>query len=269
MNTALKYSKAGFTVVELLVVTAIISILTAFLMPALRGARERGKAVQCMSNLRQIGIGLNMYLGERDEKFPACVDYLPWRTPDVIGESKEEIQFVLGAYLGPNSTAGMRSEVWVCPSGKRFGRYHDQPDPVYNLGRFGWPASWGPKPAYNITYRYNSKPTRHKDSMAASPLANNCEPQFANRLTSRSQAAIMWDLPDGLDSISAPPGLGTPALHGSGINCLFVDGHVAHVKVAYDGGGNGLATPETLWWFAGEYKDQGWDGAKVPGTDQP
>jgi prepilin-type N-terminal cleavage/methylation domain-containing protein/prepilin-type processing-associated H-X9-DG protein len=62
----------GFTLIELLVVVAIIAVLVAVLLPALRSARERAKQVTCSSNLRQIGLGLRMYLDDWNGVFP------PW-----------------------------------------------------------------------------------------------------------------------------------------------------------------------------------------------
>lgn len=57
----LKKISRAFTLIEMLVVIAIIAILVALLFPAIGGMQERGKATQDLSNLRQIGLGTQMY----------------------------------------------------------------------------------------------------------------------------------------------------------------------------------------------------------------
>ena len=57
-------STAGFTLIEMLVVIAIIALLIALLVPAMKRAREHANQVQCTSNLRQIYHGFSMYANE-------------------------------------------------------------------------------------------------------------------------------------------------------------------------------------------------------------
>jgi prepilin-type N-terminal cleavage/methylation domain-containing protein len=62
----------GFTLIELLVVIAIIAILAAILFPVFARARENARRASCLSNLKQIGLGMMMYVQDYDGRFPAA-----------------------------------------------------------------------------------------------------------------------------------------------------------------------------------------------------
>src|SRR3954467_2298116 len=62
--------RSGFTLIELLVVIAIIAILAAILFPVFAQAREQARMSTCLSNFKQIGLGMMMYAQDYDETYP-------------------------------------------------------------------------------------------------------------------------------------------------------------------------------------------------------
>lgn len=66
--------KRGFTLIELLVVITIIAILAAILFPVFARAKAAAKQTVCISNLKQIGTAITLYMGDHDDIFPYAVD---------------------------------------------------------------------------------------------------------------------------------------------------------------------------------------------------
>ncbi len=120
-------ARKGFSLIELLVVMGIIAILSAMLFPVFATAREKGRSARCMANLKQIGMAIDMYAQDYDERYPwakdpadhycwviwsdfpqwqAWIPYMPWLTD------------VLSPYV-------RNREIWHCPSDHGFTELED------------------------------------------------------------------------------------------------------------------------------------------------
>ena len=68
-----RFSKNGFTLVALLVIIAVIAVLAAMLLPALASAKKKAQRINCVNNLKQLGLAYRIWEGDNGDKYPMAV----------------------------------------------------------------------------------------------------------------------------------------------------------------------------------------------------
>jgi prepilin-type N-terminal cleavage/methylation domain-containing protein len=140
----------GFTLIELLVVIAIIAILAAILFPVFGRARENARRSSCMSNLKQLGIGMMQYVQDNDERYAPNWNCLNHTNTCPAGEAVSDTSRpggVFNASGGSGGTAKVRTwmdfifpyvksvQLYTCPSSKTSA---STPDYGYSAGMGGY-----------------------------------------------------------------------------------------------------------------------------------
>ncbi|MBX3119746.1 MAG: prepilin-type N-terminal cleavage/methylation domain-containing protein [Fimbriimonadaceae bacterium] len=111
--------RKGFTLIELLVVIAIIAILAAILFPVFARAKDKAKQIACLSNMKQLGTGIYMYLSDYNDYLPDRRDlktslpggYRPWTSWPPSDPRSGWAAVVFDPYIKNN-------RLWTCPNGE-------------------------------------------------------------------------------------------------------------------------------------------------------
>jgi len=201
--------RRGFTLIELLVVIAIIAILAAILFPVFARAREKARQVSCLSNLKQISLGILMYAQDHDETMVYNATWAPeFDAPDGTRIITPPRGGMLWMYLTFPYVKNV--DIYNCPS------YSDR-----------WSASsYDGSCGYGKNTYLGNVAVAMIDEPVETVLVMDCNYYLAD-----------WDVradpdqsPDGSDNANPPRDC-----HNEGANYGFCDGHAKWMKAGTAG----------------------------------
>lgn len=199
-------SKRGFTLVELLVVIAIIGILVAMLLPAVQYARATARSTQCKSNLRQIGLAINMYV---DSQGGGIYPVLRSIVPLTVVNREPSLRDVVGKFAENNAN------VWDCPMDSEY----------YSLGGMRYFEQFGQSYEYNFR-RFRSQSRNKREGVTLPQALQNEGKALGYKVAAPAHETwVANDMEPFHGGEAYVPGVPRP-VQPLARNFLFADGHV-------------------------------------------
>jgi len=225
----------AFTLIELLVVIAILAILAALLLPALSRAKKKARDINCLSNLKQFGVAIHLYLSDSQDAFPWSGN--GWWVMPLRDYSK-----LMNPYLSTNSRS-----VYRCPSDTGLGfNYQAASDDWAGMGTGTTTNDLGVVCSYYYYFAFYG-------NVDAPPPTVSATPHKASEVTHPSQRIIQTcyasKKPGEIFTFdNFPPFPDDNGAHSpDGVNILLVDGHSQFVRYTDCNPRTGTAVgPDTL-----------------------
>jgi prepilin-type N-terminal cleavage/methylation domain-containing protein/prepilin-type processing-associated H-X9-DG protein len=235
--------KFAFTLIELLVVVAILSVLIALLLPAVSRARNRAKELYCATQLRQIGLGWQMYLMENNDTFPKWESNIQWfyggKHPSVYNLGSMLPYRPLNPYVAMAIKNEQQAEVFRCPADRPIldgdgGMGPSGGYPTYDFYGNSYMMNSGltwrtePNPSNPNAYIFVYKPYRLSEIETVPSrlvLAGDCQWYY-------TMCDTVWDA--------------NFHNYDDRMNMLFLDGHVKYLQLVRGKGDTGEYTFDPL-----------------------
>ena len=194
-------ARRAFSLIEILVVIAIIAILAAILFPAFARARENARRTSCQSNLKQIGLGIMQYTQDYDERYP-------YQAADFISDFSSSSTAVQANWQRGIYPYTKSWQILKCPSAK--------PNTVTTAG-------------HSSSYLANGVALPYGFSRSLSSVANTADVILLQEYLYALGASLNRPYPSNLTTKTYTAWLYTTdiaGVHFDGSNLLFMDGHV-------------------------------------------
>lgn len=206
----------GFTLVELLIVIAVIGILTALSFPAFARVQKLALEAQCLNNLRSIGALIPTYAQDHDGLLPGPTPaglYASY-TRTNIGDPRNLCHFFI-PYVDPTIASGERKlmKIFVCPAAPKLMDASEQADP----------RSYGTTATRKNNVEVLATPFGKRDGNSANS-ANWIKPSKIQTLSKPAETIAIMDR-------EAPSSISEKTAHLTVRNFLFFDGHVRKVSL--------------------------------------